>query len=204
MIRASLLNLRRWAMPGVKAATSLPTWRELMLIGAAGVASAAISQVLGRTLHLTWSLPASGSILATLPRAIILLVLLTRVNRFGALTAAGVAEIGAKLAFGAGGMWPMALIAPLLGNFTGDLLWTSLRRLEARRARLMMTGAGLCAARVSAALVLWSLLRPVAAKAPQHLASWVVCIVAINAGLGLAAGFLASGRKRSRVDDQGA
>ncbi len=190
MIRASFLNPRRLALPSVRAGIGFLTWRKLMLVGAAGVASAALGQVLGRTFHLVWSIPASGSIIVALPRAIILLVILLRVNRFGALTAASVVEIGTKLAFGVGGMWPMALIAPLMGNLAGDLLWYSLRRLPVRRIRLMLTGATLCAARVLVALFFWSILRPALSQAPENLGSLLVCIVAVNMVLGAIAGFV--------------
>jgi len=198
MIRTGFLSPRRLALPGARAGVSFLTWRKLLLVGAAGVASAAIGQILGRTLHLAWPIPASGSIVAALPRTIILLAVLLRINRFGALTAVGVAEIGAKLALGVGGMWPMSLIAPLLGNLAGDLLWFFLRRLPARRIRLMSTGAALCAARVLAALFFWSLLRPALSKAPEDLGHVLVCIVAANMALGAIAGFLVDRSNRAR------
>jgi len=169
-----------------------------MLIGAAGIVSAALGHLLGRTLHLAWPMPASGSIIVALPRAIILLAVLFRVNRFGVLTAAGLAEVGAKLALGAGGMWPVALIAPLLGNLAGDVLWSCLRRLPSQRARLMLTGAAACAARVLVALAFWSLLGPALSKAPGNLVAVPLCIVAINIILGATAGFVVGGTMRTR------
>ena len=198
MIRSGFLTSGRLAVPtSAKAGASFLTWRKLMLIAGAGVASAAIGQVLGRPLHLAWPIPASGSIITALPRTVILLAVLLGVKRFGALTAAGVAEVGAKLAFGGAVMWPMALIAPLLGNLAGDLLWYSLRRLPARRIRLMLTGAALCAARVLVALFFWSLLIPALSRAPENLRSLLVCIVAINIALGAIAGFLVGRSNRA-------
>jgi len=53
-----------------------------------GVASAAIGKVLGRAVHLAVPIPMSGSLVAALPRAVILLVVAARVRRCGALTVA--------------------------------------------------------------------------------------------------------------------
>ena len=198
MIRANLLSPPRSAIRPAAAGEGLLARRNLMLIAVAGVASAVIGQLLGRTLHMAWPVPASGSIAAALPRTIILLAVLLRVNRFGALTAAGLAETGAKLTTGVGGMWPMFLIAPLLGNLAGDLLWYSLRRMPARRMRFMATGAALCAARVLAGLFFWSFLSVTLSKATENLGSILACIVAINVALGAIAGFLVGGSKAAR------
>ena len=198
MTRAGLLNPRRLALPGVAVRARALTWRNVILIGAAGIASAVIGQLLGRTLHLAWPIPGSGSILAALPRAVILLAILLRVNRFGALTAAAVAEIGAKLAFGVGGMWPMSLIAPLLGNLAGDVMWSQLRRRPALRVRRVLTGAALCTARVLVAVLLWSLIRAALSRAPEGLVAALACIVGANVALGMIAGFLVGRPKRAR------
>jgi len=198
MIRANVLNPPRSAIRPAATGEGLLARRNLMLIVAAGVTSAVIGQLLGRMLHLAWPVPASGSIVAALPRTIILLAVLIRVNRFGALTAAGVAETGARLATGVGGMWPMFLIAPLLGNLAGDLLWYSLRRLPSRRMKLMVTGAALCAARVLVALFFWSLLSAAISKATENIGSVLASIVAVNVALGAIAGFLVGGSKAAR------
>ena len=196
MIRANFLSLRRSASLIARTKVSSPIWHQLILVASAGLASAALGQVFGRMLHLTWPIPASGSIVAALPRTIILLMLLLRVNRFGVLTAAGVAEIGAKLTIGVGGMWPMFLIAPLVGNLAGDLLWYWLRRLPVQRVGLMLTGATICVARVLVALFFWSLLRPAMWNTPENLGSLLVCIVATNIALGAIAGFVVGRRKK--------
>lgn len=198
MTRASFVNSSQVAVSGVRPRAGFLTWRELLMVAVAGVFLAASSQIFGRVFHLAWAIPMSGSIIMALPRAIILLVLLLRVNRFGALTAAAVAEIGTRSAFGIGGMWPIFLIAPLAGNLAGDLLWYWLRRLSVQRVKLVLTGATLCAARVLVALFFWSLLKPAIWKAPESLASLLVCIVAINIVLGAIAGFVVGRRKRLR------
>lgn len=198
MTRAGLLNTRRAALPDVAAPAGAGIWQSVILIGAAGVASAAIGQLLGRTLHLAWPIPASGSILAALPRALILLAILIRVNRFGALTAAAVAEIGAKLAFGVGGMWPVSLVAPLLGNLAGDAAWLWLRRLPRLRVRLALTGAALCTARVLAAVLLWSLIRPALPQAPRGAVAALAGIVAANMAFGAIAGLLVARPRSAR------
>jgi len=198
----SAISLSNRQSPPATAAMALPSYRELVIVILVGVASALLGPLLGRALRGWSSIPTLGSIAVALPRALVLLVMLRRVSHFGALTAAAVAEIGAKLFLGLGGLAPMFIAAPLVAGLAGDLIWTGLGRVAPGRVRLMLTGAGLCAARVLAALILWSLLGPALSKAANCPASWAAGIVAINAGLGLTAGFLASGRKKSRIDDQ--
>ena len=174
------------------------TWRELILVAAAGIASATIGQLLGRVLHFAWPIPISGSLVTALPRAIILLAVLIRVNKFGVLTTAVVAELGAKLALGAGMMWPMAFIAPFAGNLAGDLTWFFLRQFPTGRIKLMVTGAALCVARVLAAVLLWTFLRAAFFEASENLGLMLACIVAANAAFGVVAGFLVSRPKKTR------
>lgn len=178
----------------VVADRGLMTWRELMLAVAAGVASAAIGQLMGRTVHTIWPIPASGSIAVALPRAVILLIVLLRVRHFGALTAAGVAELSAKLAICSGALMPWSVVVPLLANFAGDVLWAGLRQIPGRRMRLMLTGCGLCTARAMIALLFWGLAgMPLAKPLPEHLLAMLSCIVVVNAVLGAIAGLLVSG-----------
>lgn len=198
MIRTSFLRIWRLARPSGQTQVSLSIWRQLALVAVAGIASVAIGQLSGRLFHLAWPIPTSGSILVALPRAIILLAVLYRINRFGTLTAIAVAELGTKLVFGVGGMWPMCLIVPLLGNFAGDLLWFWLRRLPWQRIKLMLTGATLCSARVLVALFFWSLLRPGFSNPPENIVSALACIVAINIALGMIGGLIVSQTMRPR------
>jgi len=190
MTQTDLLHTGRSALPRAAAAGRFLGWRTLVLACGAGVASAAVGQVLGRSVHLAWPIPASGSVVAALPRALILLALLTRVNRFGVLTAAALAEAGTRLALGTGAMWPISVAGPVLGNLAGDVLWHGLRALPLRPVRLMLTGAGLCAARVLIALAGWSVLGPMLLKVYPGLGRVHVGIVAINVVAGVIGGLV--------------
>jgi len=190
MLRTTFLNSRQLTVPRIEARTGFLTWRELILAVAGGVALAVIGQLLGQIVHLAWPIPMSGSIIAALPRTIVLLVILLRIDRFGALTVAGIAEVGTKLAIGFGSFWPMALVVQLAAGVAGDLLWTYLRRLPAWKVSVMLTGGALSGARVLTALVFWALLQRLIPGTPGHLPAMLVCIVVINIMLGMAAGLL--------------
>ena len=172
-------------------ATGLLSAQGLLVVIAAGIASAAIGHFGGRLVHALWPIPMSGSIAVALPRTILLLIVLLRVDRFGALTTAGVAEVGAKLALG-GGLSPWFLVVPVLGNLAGDVLWASLRSSGGQRARLVVTGGGLCGARVLGAMVFWSLLGWGLHRSADRTGTLLVCIVGINVALGMVGGFLVS------------
>ncbi len=190
MLRTTLLNSQGPALAGIRAKTGFLTWRELAFAVAGGIALAGVGQLLGRTFHLAWPVPMSGSIAAALPRAFILLVILLRINRFGILTVAGIAEVSTKLAAGFIGWWPMSLVVPLLAGVAGDLIWWYLRQLPSRRLSLILTGGSLCGARVLFALSFWTLLMRPISGGGEHLALTVGSIVVINIVLGMVAGLL--------------
>jgi len=200
MLRTIFLNPRQPRPAGVKEKISFLTWRELAFAIAGGIALAGVGQLLGRMFHLVWPVPMSGSVVAALPRAFILLVILLRIDRFGALTVAGIAEVSTKLAMGFGGWWPMSLAVPLLANAAGDLIWWYLRQLPARKLSLILTGGGLCGARMFIALFFWILLMRPISGAGEHLALTLGCIVVINVVLGMFAGLLVSKSVRPRKD----
>ena len=52
MTQSGFLNEQRLALPRAKKAAVFLTWRNLILVTAAGVISAVLGQYLGRTLHL--------------------------------------------------------------------------------------------------------------------------------------------------------
>jgi len=192
MLRTTLLNPRRLTLTDRRAKTGLLTWRELVFAVVGGIALAGVGQLLGRTFHLVWPVPMSGSIVTALPRAFILLVILLRINRFGALTVAGIAEVSTKLAAGFIGWWPMSLVVPLLAGVAGDIIWWYLRQLPSRKLGLILTGGGLCGARVLLALSFWTfLMRPISGGG-EHLTLTVGGIVVINVVLGMVAGLLVS------------
>jgi len=167
--------------------------RELMLAVAGGIASAALGQVLGRMVHLALPLPMSGSVVVALPRAVVLLVVLARIDRLGALTVAGLAEAAAKFGLGLGGMPGLSLLAPVLAGLAGDLTWSVLRPVLGTRMRLILSGAALSGARVLAALVFLALVR-VPLQTGFQRAGWLLwSIIAVNVVLGMAAGLVAAG-----------
>jgi len=190
MLRTAFLNPRRLTLSDVGSKINLLTRRELVFAIIGGIALAGVGQLLGRTFHLAWPVPMSGSIITALPRAFILLVILLRINRFGALTIAAIAEVSTKLAAGFIGFWPMSILVPLLAGVAGDLIWMYLRQMPSRRLSLVLTGGFLCGARVFLALSFWILLiRPVSG-AGEHLALTVGAIFVINIVLGMVAGLL--------------
>jgi hypothetical protein len=192
MLRTTLLNLQKPTLTDLKGKINFLTWRQLAFAVAGGIALVGVGPLLGRIFHLAWPVPMSGSIITALPRAIILLAILIRVDRFGALTIASVAEVTTKLAVGIGGWWPMSLVVPLLAGVAGDLIWLHLRQLPSRKLSLVLTGGSLCGARVLLALSFWTLLmRPISGSS-ENLALTLGCIFIINIILGMAAGLLVS------------
>jgi hypothetical protein len=178
----------------------LLTARNLALAAAGGAASAAIGLLLGRTIRLGGTIPLSGSIVVAIPRTMILLLVLLGVKRFGALTAAGIAEVATKLALGAPGLMPWFLVVPILANLAGDAMWAGLRSLPSRRTGLMLTGSSLCAARVLIASLFWGLLGPSLGRMGGHPGLLLTAIIAVNVALGMIAGLLVSlpiGRRRT-------
>jgi len=190
MLRTTFLNPRQLTLAGIKPKISLLTWRELAFAVIGGVALAGIGQLLGRTFHLAWPVPMSGSIITALPRAFILLVILLRIDRFGALTTTSIAEVSTKLAAGFIGYWPMSILVPILAGIAGDLIWQYFRQQPSRRLSLILTGGSLCGARILLALSFWTfLMRPVS-QAGEHLVWTIGGIAVINIVLGMTAGLL--------------
>jgi len=178
----------------------LLTVRNLALAAAGGAAVAGISLLLGRTIRLGGATPLSGSIVVAVPRTMILLLVLLGVKRFGALTAAGIAEVATRLALGAPGLTPWFLVVPIVANLAGDAMWAALRSLPSRRTGLMLTGGGLCAARVLIASLFWALLGPWLQGTGGPAVLLLTAIIAANVALGMVAGLLVSlpiGRRRT-------
>jgi len=190
MLRTTLLNPGQLTPAGIRRKIDLLTWRQLAFAVVGGIALAGVGQLLGRTFHLAWPVPMSGSIAAALPRAFILLVILLRVKRFGALTVAGIAEVSTRLAAGFSGWLPMSLLVPLLAGVAGDLIWWYLQQVPSRKLSLILTGGSLCCARILLALFFWTFLMQPISGAGEHLALTLGCIVVINIVLGMVAGLL--------------
>ena len=190
MLRTTFLSPRPLTLAALKSKSNLLTWRELAFAIIGGIALAGVGHLLGRTFHLAWPVPMSGSIAAALPRTVILLVILLRINRLGVLTIAAIAEVSTRLAAGFVGWWPMSLFVPLLAGVAGDLIWWHLRHLPSRRLSLILTGGSLCGARILLALFFWTLLMRPISGASNHLILTLGCIVVINIALGMVAGSL--------------
>jgi len=159
--------------------------RRLMLAIAGGVAAAAVGQFLGRSMRLGLGVPMLGSLVAALPRTIILAVVAARADRFGTLGIAGFAEGAVAISLGA--PFPLPLLTATLSGFAGDLAWAVLPT-KPDWLRLLPTGASLCGARLLAALAFLTLVR-----APVQSAMAVVwAIVAANLVLGAVAGIVAA------------
>ena len=190
MLRTTFLNSRQQKLASAKERLCFMTWRQLVFVVGAGMALAGLGHLLGRAVHLVWPIPMSGSLAAALPRTVILLAILLRINRFGALTIVGITEVSAKIAFGIGGYWPMALIVPLLSNITGDMIWFGLRQLPSRKMGLILSGGAISGIRALFALTLWTVLPLSAMKSGGQLTMMMGCIFVINIVLGISAGWL--------------
>ena len=154
MLRTTLLNPRQLTLVGIQEKINFLTWRELAFAIIGGIVLAGVGQLFGRTFHLAWPVPMSGSIITALPRVFILLVILLRTDRFGALTVASVAEVSTKLAAGFIGYWPMSIVVPILAGIAGDIIWQYFRQQPSRKLSLMLTGGSLCGVRIFLALFL--------------------------------------------------
>jgi len=190
MLRTTLLNPKQLTLASIKPKISLLTRQELAFAIIGGIALAGLGQFLGRAFHLAWPVPMSGSIITALPRAFILLVILLRIDRFGALTVASVAEVSTKLAVGFIGYWPMSIVVPILAGIAGDLIWQYFRQQPSRKLSLILTGGSLCGMRVLLALSCWTLLMRPVSQAGEHMALTVGGIAVINIVLGVIAGLL--------------
>jgi hypothetical protein len=198
MLRTTLLNPRQLTLTAVKEKTALLSWRELAFAVIGGIALAGVERLLGPTFHSIWPVPMSGSVAVTLPRTLILLAILLRTKRFGALTVAGIAEVSTRLAMGFVGFWPMSLVVPVLAGVAGDIIWQYLRHLPSRRTGLILTGGCLSAARILLAMSCWLLLMRPFAGTNGYPALTMAAIVVINIVLGMAAGLLVG--KSARTD----
>jgi hypothetical protein len=172
--------------------------RDLLLIGVAGIAAAWIGQLLGRPARLGVGIPLVGSLAATLPRALVLLLVLARVRRPGALTGAAVCEVLSRAAMGMSGLGLMAFVAPVLGGVLADLAWKGTGKWRSVGARLAVAGAVLSGARVLAAWTLLVLLASPARGAVIPAAAGAVGIVGFDALLGAVAGLLVAPSNRRK------
>ena len=190
MIRTTLLNPWNTAISTIRSKINLLTWQELAFAVVGGVAIAVVGKFLGRTLHLIWPVPMSGSLAAALPRTIISLMILLRTKRFGMLTIAGVTEVSTGLSIGFIGWLPMSLLVPLLTGVAGDLIWRQLKKLPSRKIALVLAGGGICGARMLIALFFWTILSRPIFTAPEYLAIILGGIVIANIILGMLAGLV--------------
>lgn len=171
-------------------ARAIPILRAILLVAAAGFVAAWVGPLLGRHVRVGLAMPLVGSVVATLPRALILLMVLWRVNRTGVLTAAAVAEVLARFAMGAPGLLPMALVVPVLAAAVADAVWQGTKGWQKVGLRLAVTGAVLAGTRVATAWILlaWAILLPQGMRMPTT--ATCCAIVAVNVLLGTAAGML--------------
>jgi len=163
--------------------------RELVLAAVAGVASAAIGHVLGRSVRMFVPVPMVGSLLAAVPRSVILLVVQAHMKRFGALTLAGTAE--ALIALGLGGMFPVSVLAPLVSGLAADGIWSLLRFGTGGRFALVVSGGVLCGTRVLTAFLVLIAARMPVVTGPRFVMVLLGGIVVANVILGILSGLLA-------------
>jgi len=176
--------------------------RDLLLVAAAGIAAAWTGQLLGRPARLGLGMPLVGSLAVTLPRALVLLLVLARVKRPGVLTGAAVCEVLSRAAMGVPGLGLMAAVVPIMGGVLADLAWNGTAVWRSAGARLAVTGAVLSGTRVLAAWALLVLLMSPARGTGSPAAVAALGIVGFDALFGAAAGLLVAvsgGRKERRA-----
>jgi len=178
-----------WRRPAIQV---IPIVRDLLLVAVAGIAVAWLGQLLGRHIRLGLGMPLVGSLAVTLPRAILLLALRSRLNRPAVLTAAALAEVLARLAMGVPALIPMAMAVPLVAGAAADAVWTRSKACPFLGHRLVLTGAVLAGARVLAAWAAMAGLVPLSPGIHGPTATVGGAVVAANVLLGAVAGILAS------------
>jgi hypothetical protein len=174
---------------GVAAAVA----RDFLLVAAAGMAAACIGHLLGRPARMGLGMPLVGSPFASLPRVLVLLGVLARVNRVGAFTGAAVCEVLAHVGLGVPGLGPMAASAPVAAGIVADLAWNAATRWRFASVRLMLTGAVLSGTRVLAAWALMALLVFPARGISGPATRMALAVVGVDVLLGAAAGLLVVG-----------
>jgi len=169
---------------------AIPILRDILLVAAAGFVAAWVGPLLGRHLRVGLAMPLVGSVVATLPRALILLMVLWRVNRTGVLTAAAVAEVLARLTMGVPGLLPTALVVPVLAAGVADGVWWGTKGWHKVWLRLAVTGAVLAGTRVVVAwmLLVWAIFLPQGMRMPTT--ATCCAIVTVNVLMGTAAGMV--------------
>jgi len=165
--------------------------RDLLLVAASGFAAACIGYLLGRPVRLGLGVPLVGSVFASLPRTLMLLLVLARMNRLGAFTGAAACEVLARVGMGMPGLGPMAAIAPIAAGISADLAWSATRRWRSVKARLILAGAVLAGVRVLTAWALMAVFVLPARGTAGPAASMASAVVGLNVLLGGAAGLLA-------------
>ena len=171
--------------------------RDILLVAAVGIAAACIGQMLGRPARLGLGMPLVGSLFASLPRAMVLLLVLARVNRLGAFTGAAVCEVLARIGMGMPGMGPMAAIAPVAAGILADLAWNGTRRWRSASGRLILTGAVLSGTRVLTAWAMMALLVFPARGTSGPATSMALAVVGLDVLFGAAAGLLVVGLRQA-------
>jgi len=177
---------------------AIPILRDTLLIAAAGFVAAWVGPLLGRHVRVGLAMPLAGSVVATLPRALIVLMVLWRVNRTGVLTATAIARVLAGLTMGVPGLLPMALVVPVVAAAVADALWRGTKGWHNVWLRLAATGGVLAGTRVATAwmLLVWAIFPPQGMRMP---ATATCCaIMAVNVLLGAAAGTFVAGLRRYR------
>jgi len=171
--------------------------RDLLLVAVAGLLCAWIGQLLGRHVRVGLAMPLVGSAAAAMPRALILLMVLWRVNRTGVLTAAAVAEVLTRLTVGVPGLLPTGLVVPVLAATVADAVWRGTSGWHESRLRLAVTGAVLAGTRVAAA---WLLLALVTLPPGMRMPGTATCcaVLVVNTLLGIGAGIVVARPWRHR------
>jgi len=96
--------------------------RDLSQIAAAGVGAALIDMVVKRSLGIALpGVPFSGSLVAALPRTVLILVVACRTRKAGAIALLSLVE--GSVNFAMGGVFPLSFVSPLGAGLLGEATW---------------------------------------------------------------------------------
>lgn len=194
MSRSELVSWAVWGVRGGRRGASvLAMARDVLLVAAAGMAAGLIGPLLGRPFRSGLGMPLVGSLAGSLPRVVVLLLMVSRVRRGGTLTAAAVCEVLSRAALGIGGLGLTAGLAPLAAGVLGDTAWALCgKRSVGAWRRLAVSGAVLAGSRVLAAWVML-LVVPLGPSLRLPGVPAAVLIVVLNTVLGAAGGVVVAG-----------
>ena len=122
--------------------------RDLSQIAAAGVGAALVDIIVKRSLGMVLpAVPFSGSLVAALPRTLLILVVACRTEKAGAIALLCLVE--GAMNFAMGGVFPLSFVSPVGAGLAGEATWLLMGTMKRfPLVRLAGTGAVLAVGRL--------------------------------------------------------